>query len=243
MAYVKAPITEAVIEFVFDQSITQSVIESAARRVESDYPQKDVEETAQFHIDPKIKSGQVPAKWSWNGLKLNSTDRTNILLFRKDRFACIRLAPYNGWEQFQARAVHGWDEWKKSAGTVGIKRVGLRYINRIDVPKQNNPLIRIEEYLNVLPKGPEILDQPMTGYAIQMTRSLGADDCGLSLTSSSVTSPLVGYASFALDIDVFRDKDIPRREDDLWALVQRMREHKNRIFEACVNDKARALFQ
>jgi uncharacterized protein (TIGR04255 family) len=242
MAYAKAPITEAVLELVFAEPVNRATIESAARRVESKYPQKDVEETAEFAIDPKAKQDHVSTKWAWMGLKLNSADRADIIFYRPDRFLCARLAPYTGWENFIAKAVDALAAWKKSAGSLEVKRVGLRYLNRIDVP-DHGQLIEIEKYLNVAPKAPLILDQPMSAYTVQMTRSLGADDCTLNLISATVASPLVGHTSFALDIDVFRESNIPRREEELWALVDRMRSHKNRIFEACVTDNARELFK
>jgi uncharacterized protein (TIGR04255 family) len=243
MAYKKAPITEAVLEFVFGQSVSQSVVESAARRVETDYPQKDIEETAQFQFDAQNKAAQVPAKWSWEGLKLSSKDRSCALTMRRDRFACIRLAPYDGWDAFRARANEGWTAWKKSAGVLEVKRVGLRYINRIDIPSTANQLINIEEYLNIGPKMPNLSAEPIISYTVQVSRPLGVDDCVLTLLSSSVASPLVGFASFAVDIDVSREVNIPRREDELWALVDRMRVQKNRIFEECITAKSRTLFQ
>lgn len=243
MTYAKAPIIEAVLEFVFSNETAQSVIESAARRVETAYSQKDIEETAEFQFDRSRKAESVPAKWTWLGLKLSSPDRADILDFRKDRFVCIRLAPYSSWDVFRAKATDGWAAWRKSAGSLEIKRIGLRYINRIDIPNPDNALIQIEEYLTILPRAPAILTEAMTAYTVQASRPLGSDQCTVTLTSSSVASPLVGYASFALDIDVYRSENIPRREDALWDLVDLMRGHKNRIFEACITDKTRALFQ
>jgi uncharacterized protein (TIGR04255 family) len=57
-----------------------------------------------------------------------------------------------------------------------------------------------------------------------------------------VTPPLVGFAALVLDIDVFRETNIPRRDEDLWALVNRIRTYKNNIFETCITDQSRALF-
>ena len=123
-----------------------------------------------------------------------------------------------------------------------ISRIGVRYVNRIDVPIENEGLVEFEEYLNVFPKSPAELDAPLTAYAMQVVRPLGADDCALSLNTATVAPPLIGFASIALDLDVYREANLPRRDDEMWDIVTQFRSHKNRIFEACITDKTRALF-
>ena len=64
----------------------------------------------------------------------------------------------------------------------------------------------------------------------------------LALNTATVAPPLIGFVSLALDLDVFREANLPQRDDDLWDIVNRMRGHKNRIFESCITDRARTLF-
>jgi uncharacterized protein (TIGR04255 family) len=242
MAYSKPPITEAVLELRFASPISQTAIENAARRFEGAYPQAEKEEGTEFTIDAAKRDQPLTPQWIWSGLKVHTADRANTLLFRKSTFACIRLAPYLGWEDFRGRAQGAWESFKKSVGSIEVSRIGLRYVNRIDIPNAENPLIKIDEYLNVLPKTPAMLTKPMTSFTLQAARPIGEDECSVNITSSTLASPLINFASLALDIDVFRTKDIPRREDQLWPLIEKMREHKNSIFEASVTDKARELF-
>jgi uncharacterized protein (TIGR04255 family) len=82
----------------------------------------------------------------------------------------------------------------------------------------------------------------VSGFAMQIIRPLGVDDCVLVLNSATVPSPLIGFASLALDLDVMRETSIPRRDEDVWELVNRIRDYKNRAFESCITDRARALF-
>jgi uncharacterized protein (TIGR04255 family) len=53
----------------------------------------------------------------------------------------------------------------------------------------------------------------------------------------------VNFCSVALDIDVFRDRDVAQAEDEMWAYLERLRERKNHIFEACVTDAMRRRFE
>jgi uncharacterized protein (TIGR04255 family) len=239
MAYKRAPITEAVIELRFAQSFAQETVEAAAKRLAPEYFYQEPETAMNLTIDASTQ--KTTGQTSWLGVKLSSLDRADVLIFRTTSFICSRLAPYPGWEVFSARAAHAWDVWKKAASRTELTRIGVRYVNRIDIPLEGNALIRVEDYLNVRPQSPE-LGEPMSSYAMQIVKPLGADDCGLILHSSTIPSPLVGFASFALDLDIFREMNLPMRDDGLWALVNKIRAHKNSVFESCVTDRARGLF-
>jgi uncharacterized protein (TIGR04255 family) len=240
MPYKRPPITEAIIELQFARPSDQSTIEKAARRIREEYTFEDPDSAVNLSFDASTNKTEVQT--AWMGTRLSSSDRADILIFRTTAFVCSRLAPYGGWEAFRPRAAHAWDVWKRAAGPTPLARIGVRYINRIDVPLAGNVLIDVDHYLNLSTRSPEALGEPMTAYTMQIVRPLGADDCHLILTSGTVASPLIGFASFALDLDIFRATNLPMRDDELWALIDRIRGHKNRVFESCVTDRARALF-
>jgi uncharacterized protein (TIGR04255 family) len=64
----------------------------------------------------------------------------------------------------------------------------------------------------------------------------------ITINSGIVPPPLEGHLSIMLDIDVGRDHDLPQRDEGLLSLLQEFRIEKNRVFEACVTDRARELF-
>jgi uncharacterized protein (TIGR04255 family) len=240
MAYKKAPIVEAVIELRFARQAEFRAVEDAARRLRDEYFYQDPDNGLNVKID--AGTGKSEVETIWQGFKLSSVDRADALFYRTSAMVCSRLAPYTGWEHFCPRAIRAWEVWKRTAGPTELVRIGVRYINRIDVPVENDRLINVEDYLNIVPKTPDGLP-PMASFAMQTAMPLGADDCSLTMNTGTMLAPLIGFVSFALDIDVFREANIPRRDDELWALVNRIREHKNRIFESCITAKARALFE
>jgi uncharacterized protein (TIGR04255 family) len=241
MPYARAPITEAVIELRFATTFPQAIVEDAGRRLRDNYFYLDAENVVQFKLEPAIQKAEPSS--SWLGVKLSSLDRTDTIFFRQNTFICSRLAPYTGWEDFFARAVQAWEIWRKSAGRTTFTRIGVRYVNRIDIPVENpETLVKLEDYLNVFPKSPDDLGAPLSAYAMQVVRPLGEDDCTLALTTATVPSPLIGFASIALDLDVFRDANLPLRDDEMWDLLTRIRRHKNRVFESCITGRTRALF-
>jgi uncharacterized protein (TIGR04255 family) len=80
-------------------------------------------------------------------------------------------------------------------------------------------------------------------YAVNLIRRDDETGCRVTINTGPVATPLLGYASFVLDIDVARESDIPQREDELWKLIDRMGVAKTMIFEQCITDKARELFR
>lgn len=241
MSYPRPPITEAVIEFRFAQPVEQSLVEKAAKRLRGAYVFEDFEKLVDFQLEPENERARV-VKNRWLGVKLSSADRADVALVRVNILGFSRLAPYLGWNDFAPRARKGLEVWRKVAGPTEIDRIGVRYVNRIDIPVSDDPLIRIEDYLRVFPRFPDEFRAPLSAYTMQLVRPLGEDECNLIVTSGTVPSPLVGFTSLLLDLDVYREGALPRRPDELWDLVEKMRHHKNRVFENCITDRARMIF-
>jgi uncharacterized protein (TIGR04255 family) len=66
----------------------------------------------------------------------------------------------------------------------------------------------------------------------------------IALINETIIDPAVpGVVSVVLDIDIFCTDDIPDTEEDIWTFFELLRERKNNVFEACITDKARELFQ
>jgi uncharacterized protein (TIGR04255 family) len=239
--YPRPPIIEAVFAFEFTNPIGTESVQKAADRLKKHYVFADEETTTEITFD--IKTGNSNYKQSWAGVKLSSMDRADVVLCRVSQFVCSRLAPYSTWEHLRDRAQDEWKSWKSAVGPQQLRRIGLRYVNRIDVPAAAIEAgLKTEDYLNFAPRLPEGPDVPIFGYAMQVVRPLGVDSLKVIMNSATVPSPLVGYASLVLDIDVFRDEEVPRRDDEIWSLFEKMRIQKNLIFESCITDGARELF-
>jgi uncharacterized protein (TIGR04255 family) len=100
--------------------------------------------------------------------------------------------------------------------------------------------VKIPDYLHVYPEARAV--KRLQSYAMQLSGPLEEDNCRLVINSSLVPSPLVDHVSAVLDIDISRGADAPQRDDEIWALIDRIRVHKNQVFEESVTDKARGLF-
>jgi len=87
------------------------------------------------------------------------------------------------------------------------------------------------------------ISSAMRGFQAITEIELNHDKLVARVTTATAIPALINHASLLLDIDVIADQSVPQKETEFWALIERMRESKNIIFEGCVTDRARALFQ
>ena len=174
------------------------------------------------------------------GIRLSNYDQTEIVVIWPTLFIFSQLAPYPGWEGYSSRLRRDWDIWKRSNGYRKIAHIGLRFINRIDV-KFSSAIMEETDYLNFHVTTPAILG-PFNTYGVQTVFPLTDLSCSLTINSGLASSPLIQHASFILDLEIARRVDVPQKDDDIFELIELMRLRKNDVFEACITDKARELF-
>lgn len=240
--YKRPPITEAVIEIRFGEPLPKKSIDAVHTRLSENYEFSEPISAMDIELDVPQRKAKFDSKVE--GYKLSSNDRTDILQITPVSMACSRLAPYNGWELFRKRATSNWKIWKKIIGYRTINRLGVRYINRIDIPAPGAEKIRIEDYLTVYPQYPEPgLMVALTNYTMQIVGPFDEEKLKLIINSRAVRSPLEGHFSTILDIDVLREVDVPQKDNKIWKEFDSIRTFKNRVFEACVTDNTRKLFE
>jgi uncharacterized protein (TIGR04255 family) len=238
--YPRAPITEAVIEIKFEAPVEPETVKKALPRLRDAYQSGEDWSMQMLEFDIATGAGRVQRQAT--GYKLTSLDGTDICIISTTHISVSRLAPYSGWDAFYARAQRDWQFWKRGVAYRKISRLGLRYINRIDIPVKPGSGLNLQDYLNIYPELPEgAAFPPMAHYTMQVIMPR-QDQWGFVVNAGSVPSPLLNHSSFVLDIDLGRDADVPQRDEDVWELIGRARTIKNTAFESCITDMSRALF-
>jgi uncharacterized protein (TIGR04255 family) len=239
--YSRAPITESVISVQFADPVPPEVLGKLKTQLSAEYPFAEgwAELAVTFDAATQTTSNQEMNK----GYKFATLDRLDVLIVTNNRISVSRLAPYTGWEQFSARARRDWDLFKRLTGFRKLSQIGVRYINRVDIPFPEKPgaPFNADEYLLIGPTIPQPPFPPMESSTMQVRcpTELGEIVCN----NARVPSPLVNHHSFVLDIDIIRRVNVPQSDDELWIYIDQVRDQKNMLFEACITDKARALFR
>ena len=175
------------------------------------------------------------------GYRLSSSDLTELLVLLPRSITVSQLAPYPGWDRFFDRFRRDWRLWRRTLGFRTVQRIGVRYINRLDIPVEG-PTVEHEKYLNVFPHVASEFG-PLQAYSVQVKILMDDLKAELVINSASVPSPILNHASFIIDQDITRQVEVPQKDKEIFDLLDQIRHKKNRVFESCVTDHARGLFR
>jgi uncharacterized protein (TIGR04255 family) len=241
-SYKRPPITEAVIQIAFNTPMNSDDLKKADSNFARLYPNHKYSRNIEVEVGmpPRLELAPAAKFNDEQGHRRSTDDQTQIIILWPTSLVFSQLSPYPGWDQFFGRFVRDWTLWKKVVGYRRISRVGVRYINRIDIP-MSGPVTEYERFLNVYPHLPETLG-PVSAYGTQVQLPVPEIDGRIIINSSSVPSPLLAHMSFLFDQDIVKENDVPQNDDGLYNLLNEIHDKKNAIFEACITNSARELF-
>lgn len=185
-----------------------------------------------------------------NGFRCISGDRRRMFYANLDGFAFSVRAPYEGWEQFRDEARRLWRTYESVSALKYVTRVGVRYINRLDMPRESDGGVRIENYTKIYPEVPDTFPPAgglMTMFFLQV-QVPQPDIGGVVVVNSTPQAPTTERAiSVTLDFDLFSERvEEPwdaENDDSIWDFLETLHERKNAIFEASITDETRRLIR
>lgn len=238
VSYSRAPITEAVIELRFSAALSTPNLEKAKDKFVKKYPKVET----QFDVAVALKANKSKTDTKLSGFRLIAEDVSRILILGSNHFASSKMAPYAGWEEFISIFKEDFGAFKRFVTGNPLKRIGIRYINRIDVPS-NGESVDSDDYLTIGVKLPELLEKHPCNYLVHYNANWPEKKYGASIKSGFSPPALVGHSSIILDIDFYREVELPRSDDDIWSMLAEMRDEKDALFEACITDRTRELIR
>lgn len=239
-AYPKAPITEAVIELRVGHDVELSALEKITQRLKSHYAKSEPMRQVGFLIDNT--GGSVSLHEDATGFRLSSDDQADIALLSPRFMTTARLAPYPGWEALRDRAKVNWTEWRALTPTHPIVRIGVRFINRIDIPTLDEK-VNLDDYFTLQPRA-EAFQTTLASFLVQVRFPTYQPNWIAGITTTPLQpNPVPGSMSIILDIDISREVDIPMHPEKLWPVIDEARNIKNDLFERALTDKTKALFR
>lgn len=176
-----------------------------------------------------------------NGFRLISGDGLRVLQVGTEGFTFSHLQPYAGWTAFSNEAKDLWSVYKASCAPQEVKRVGLRYINRIDVPET----AKLSSFLALRPLLPEQMpSRDMLGFFMQLQLPQSDLESMLIVNEARVMPSADDVLTVVLDFDLFRESSWgPEQDKAVWELIERFRVRKNEVFEASIEQETRRLME
>jgi uncharacterized protein (TIGR04255 family) len=126
------------------------------------------------------------------------------------------------------------------ASPKGVQRIGLRYINRIEILGQR---IELEDYLEFRPFVGPNLPQDLGPFivGIQVPYEDSRDILRLQLANTDVQTPNI--IAVMLDLNYFLAQPGQAPLDNVFEWVEVAHGHVEEAFEACITDRLRAMFE
>jgi uncharacterized protein (TIGR04255 family) len=240
----KPPIVEAVFDIRAEapESVTLDVLKKSFDSVKDRF--SDEKQNIFFRGGVQFGSGGAPSLMHSAtepyGFSFRSSDGKKIVQSRKDGFTFNNLAPYIGWSSFSREAKELWGYYKLVAQPKLVSRLALRYINRIDLPKEVND---INEYLLTLPRLAKGLPQNLSGFFIRLQLNDDVTKSQAILIATIEPSSYGQGACLVFDIDAFQIVDIVDNESVMWHRFEELHRFKNRLFKESFTPKAKELFR
>jgi uncharacterized protein (TIGR04255 family) len=153
-----------------------------------------------------------------------------------------KLKPYARWESLRDEARTLWEDYVSVARPNVVRRIALRYINRLELPL---PITDFKEYVRTAPDIAPGIPQAISGFFLRL--EIPHPNGVLALVTEAI-EPVEKRASgdivpFILDIDVIRQETLSPEAPDLWEKLEELRDVKNEIFFKTITPKTEALFQ
>jgi uncharacterized protein (TIGR04255 family) len=238
--YDKAPIKEAIIDIQIERSPLLALTNLEKAEIVPPQGYEERKTLMMGQIRSQMEGGQLraTAKQDQLGYAFIGGEGKHVAQFRLNGFTFSRLAPYQTWEQLRDEAKTLWESYRQIVGPLPIVRIGLRYVNQLDLPA---PLRDFRDFIRSYPEISSDLTQELAGFFLQV--QIPQEDIGAMLFLNEALVPPSGpnVVSVVLDIDVFKQGLKLESEDELWNTMEALRLRKNLVFEGCITNNTREL--
>jgi uncharacterized protein (TIGR04255 family) len=238
-----APITEAVIDIKVSlpTSTTLNELGTFTDPLRQRFTESKPRMAAEFQMAfgegaaPQVTS-QGPAQ---DGYFFTAPAENLVAQARLDGFTLSKLKPYESWNTFCQQFVVLWRRYLEVARPLSIKRIALRYINRIELP----PGVDLDEYFLTIPKIAEGVPQVLPSFLMRLV--VPSETGTIAIITQTIAKLPEDYSVYPVifDIDVFREVDINPEDIALWSFLKDLRSYKNTVFFRSITPKTLSLFQ
>lgn len=234
--YSAPPILEAVVQVSFAEPLALNIHRKLTRKLARNYAVTLDQNAVEAKIDFETRRADFHPQPQ---ARLSSDDQADILIVGLGSLTWSRLSPYTGWAVLAERLHRDMQAAHASMGPRKLSRMGLRYINRLDFPIEDE-IGWYEKYIAInltLPPQWQIIQ----AYGWRFERLF--DDGLRAIVQSGTVEPEVpGTGAVLLDIDIVAEGEIPIKLEEQLLRLELMRKLKNEIFETSVTDLARERF-
>ena len=165
--YKNPPIIEALSEFQFapGQPWDFTIHGLFYEKVNKEFPDKQQQMGIGIRVKHEAGAIQHEVLQSPDRMQFYRQDKTALVQVGTDLLTVNHLKPYPTWESFKPLILDNLSKYKEIAQPKGFKRLGLRYINKIDIMAKS---IELTDYFNYYPYIPKELPQIHDAFNVRV---------------------------------------------------------------------------
>jgi len=240
-----APITEALIDIqvVPRDGLTFAGLQESISAPEFGYYVKNpiTEGTFGFLLTSDGREPQTAAASAQIGLRLHSQDEKYVAQCRLSGFTLSRLPPYEEWPNLIAEVRRVWAVYTERLVPKRVTRVATRFINNLQLPMRLGG--SYQGYLHKFVDVPDEAPQAVASFFQRFQLIDVASDSHVILTLALDNTPPGERVPVILDVDAFRVKDLDLSSPELWDILEKLRELKNRCFFGTITEATAELYE
>lgn len=145
---------------------------------------------------------------------------------RFDGFTVNHLKPYQGWASLLADAREHWRSYTRCLPVGRVIGLGVRYINRLEVPTETDLALHLGTRFDVAPTLPQLMDQ----YFARVTIPFGNGKSAVIQQATESGRPRDGVRGLIFDVEAQHSCDLDHDSEAIWEHLEELRRIKNRCF-------------
>jgi len=239
--YKNPPAIEVLFEIYFSEMQSNlTLFGDFYQKNKNNYPRQEQLRNVGFEMNFLPGAIQTKQINQGNMMRFSSDDNSRLVQISQDLLTVNKLKPYLGYEPFKENVQNVLHSYLELAKPKYSERIGMRYIDRIQIPEEN---FELNKYFNFSLNfaNEEFLSINGISFKIQLTPKHKTHQ--LFITLNSVISSEEGKSEFILDTyDILKlQKEV--NEDYILSILDEAHENIEYVFEAVITDSARNLFE
>jgi uncharacterized protein (TIGR04255 family) len=248
--YRKPPLVEAICEFQFqsDKTWDWTIPGLVYQKIGKDFPEKTQEQSFQLRfavqqsllqsIDQPVQAPPQQFGGALTKMQFLTADRAAMVQVGPDLLAINVRTPYPSWKSFAKMIGEQFGIYVEIASPTKFKRIGLRYINRIDFGVTG---LELTKYFSYYPHLPESIEQKHGLFAMRVVHPESNEQDALTVNLANVIQP--GNLSYLFDLDytLIQPDNVQLGKGLAW--IDNAHSKIESLFEACITDELRDLFE
>ena len=175
------------------------------------------------------------------GIRMHSADELYVAQCRLSGLTLSRLHPYEEWDKLVDETKRVWAIYRERLAPVRLTRVATRFINNLQLPLQSGDSYQV--YLHKLVDVPDDAPQAVASFFQRFELVDVESGHRVILTAAQEPASPQGSPSVILDVDAYTHTNLRPRDEQLWVILERLRELKNRTFFGSITEQAAELYE